>query len=281
MDTQRHITSRTYESFCYDARIKLLSLNGYPVSRLLEERMVLSPVRSEARFIQQQYAGAKLSVVTDAFPGSDGEIIWEQEVRQSDKKIAAKLRTVTTTLQSGSPVSLLGEKSKKIKSTSGGRKKEKLHQSKSEMFEPIVPFSGNCRRTSNSCSIGFSDRDIFGIPYISSLWKIFEESRWRLSQEKNLTLENFIQMDTIVFFMGGRVDILTIPLPGERLTVHTWVRNIGGIRFNFVHEVENADGDILMRMQDDQLVVSVSKTRPKRPPPEFLKMIEEYVEKQP
>jgi len=262
MDTQRHVTSRAYESLCYDARFLLLEKSGFPVEKLLEEKILLQPLRSEAKFYQQQMAGADLSVVTKAVRVKDGLIFWDQEVRQKDGKSAAHIKTLTRLEKGGAGfnVTAIGE------------------GLDSPMFDEMAPYGGSCKRTVCSLTVGCSDRDILGVPYVSSLWKVFEEGRWRFSQDRDLTLDLFVKIDTIVFFMGGRIDVIRLPLPGEELKVHTWIRNLGGIRFNFCQEALDSSGKAVMRMEDDQIVVSVSRARPRKPPLEFIEILKDYIE---
>lgn len=262
LDTQRHVTSRTYESFCLEGRHALLAENGLPIPKLLEAGISLQPTHSFVKFLQQQMAGATLNVITKAYPSDDGSIAWEQRVEQLDGKLACELELRTVARRNGNVETLLPTSKETFK----------------PKYRDLDLFSGNCARIANDYTTQYCDRDIFGSYGPAQLWKVFEEGRWMFCARAGLTYERFVEMDTTSFYMGGVFNFYQ-PIPaGTRLRVETWIEEVEKIRFYFRQDVYSGDV-LLMSLRDEQLIVSLKQARPRKAPPEFMSMIEKYVEK--
>jgi acyl-CoA thioesterase FadM len=70
--------------------------------------------------------------------------------------------------------------------------------------------------------------------------------------------------------MGGDIEILELPEPGSHIVLHTWIDEVQKIRFFFRQDIVTQDGRVLAKMRDEQLFVSLSNSRPKKAPPQFL-----------
>ncbi|MCE9597950.1 MAG: acyl-[acyl-carrier-protein] thioesterase [Spirochaetia bacterium] len=262
LDTQRHVTSRTYESFCLEGRHALLTEHGFGIPKLLEDGITIRPTHCYVRFMQQQMAGATLNVKTHAYPKKDGSIAWEQRVEQMDGKVVCELELRTEISKNGKGISILPVTKKSFK----------------PQYRELDPFTGTCTRIPNEYNSLYCERDIFGSYGPAQLWKVFEEGRWMFSAVAGLTLERFVEMDTTCFYMGGVFNFYE-PIPaGKKLRVETWIESIEKIRFYFRQDVYSEDR-LLMSLRDEQLIVSVKQARPRKAPPEFLAIIEKYVEK--
>jgi acyl-CoA thioesterase FadM len=66
LDTQRHITSRTYESFALEGRYRVLEKLGMPFEQIKNEQISLVTINGYCKFHRQQFPGAELNVETAA-----------------------------------------------------------------------------------------------------------------------------------------------------------------------------------------------------------------------
>lgn len=260
LDTQRHTTSRTYESFCLEGRHALLRDKGFSIRELVDQRIVLFPTHQYVKFMYQQEAGARLNVETRAYPGEDGFILWDQRVKQEDGKDVCHIQTRTGTQ---GHQNLLGS--------------AKEDHDIEIYFNDLQAFSGACKVVKSDYTTLFCERDIFGAYSPAQMWKVFEEGRWLFCARVGLTLERFVEMDTTSFYMGGVFNFHR-PLPaGKKLKIKTWIERLEKIRYYFRQDVIDEHG-VLMSLRDEQLIVSVSGARPRKPPPEFAKLIRPYLE---
>ncbi|AOP32972.1 thioesterase [Leptospira tipperaryensis] len=265
LDTQRHVTSRTYENFCLEGRFRTLEKNGFSLREILSQGIAIHPLESQIRFLAQQMEGANLRTETKAFPLKDGKIFWDQKVYSDSGTPAAEIKTLTISEKDGKAIDLLpGEKSE----ISGF-----------DQFQEIPDFKGTCKTVDTELITLFSERNIFGEYNPAYLWRIIEDSRWFFSTETGLTLDRFVEMDTTMFFMGG-VFRFFHPVPaGRKVRVSTWIHSFEKIRSYMRHEVTDVETGLrYFAVQDEQLVVSVSKSRPRKAPEEFQKLVGDYVE---
>lgn len=86
-------------------------------------------------------------------------------------------------------------------------------------------------------------------------------------------------MDTTLFFMGG-VFRFFHPVPaGRKIKVSTWIHSFEKIRSYMRYEVTDIETGLrYFAVQDEQLVVSLTKSRPKKAPDEFQQLVGDYVE---
>ncbi|HNN01911.1 MAG TPA: hypothetical protein PKG67_15750, partial [Turneriella sp.] len=64
LDTQRHVTSRTYEEFALEGRYRVLAKLGYNQERIQNENIYLEAISGYSKFHRQQFPGAQLNVQT-------------------------------------------------------------------------------------------------------------------------------------------------------------------------------------------------------------------------
>ncbi|TGK32389.1 acyl-[acyl-carrier-protein] thioesterase [Leptospira gomenensis] len=265
LDTQRHVTSRTYENFCLEGRFRLLEKNGFPLRDILSQGFTIRPLESSIRFLAQQMEGADLKTETKAYALKNGMIFWDQKVLSDSETPAAEIKTLTLCEKKGNPVDLLPA--------------EKTEMTGYDQFAEIPDFRGTCKTVDTELITLYSERNIFGDYNPAYLWRIVEDSRWFFSTKAGLTLDRFVQMDTTMFFMGG-VFRFFHPVPaGRKVKVSTWIHSFEKIRSYMRHEVTDCETGLrYFAVQDEQLVVSLSKARPKKAPEEFQQLVGEYVE---
>ncbi|TGK17628.1 thioesterase family protein [Leptospira kmetyi] len=265
LDTQRHVTSRTYENFCLEGRFRALEKNGFSLREILSQGIAIHPLESQIRFLAQQMEGANLRTETKAFPLKDGKIFWDQKVLSDTGTPAAEIKTLTFSEKGGSPIDLLPF--------------EKTEITGFDQFQQIPDFRGTCKTVDTEMITLYSERNIFGEYNPAYLWRIVEDSRWFFSTETGLTLDRFVEMDTTMFFMGG-VFRFFHPVPsGRKIKVSTWIHSFEKIRSYMRHEVTDVETGLrYFAVQDEQLVVSLTKARPKKAPEEFQRLVGDYVE---
>lgn len=282
LDTQRHVTSRTYEEFALEGRYRLLNKLGHSHDKIQNEQIYLNPVMGYVKFHRQQFPGAELKVVTEASPsppnlpslstpwrgrggaegGGVGEVHWDQKIFQQDGELVCHLQQLTQPVKADQPLH--------IAEITGESKEEVL-------YEHLKPWSGAGERIVGSYQLPYSDRDFAGKYNLASLWKIFEEGRWIFVEKVGLTYQRIVELDTTSFFMGSVCNFFAEIPAGRTLQVMTWIERIEKIRYWFRQDVLH-NGKLLASMRDEQLIVSLSRARPQRATPEFIKYIGKYIE---
>jgi acyl-CoA thioester hydrolase len=99
-----------------------------------------------------------------------------------------------------------------------------------------------------------------------------EQAGWAHSETLGLTLDDYRRLDRAMAIRRGEYDYLLPTLPGEELTLATWLfAGDGKIsmerRFQLVR---NRDGATVLRGRWDLICIAMSTGRACRMPPEFL-----------
>lgn len=265
LDTQRHTTSRTYEDSCLGDRYRILEEAGYSWKRMIEDSVRLQTIGADIRFLAQQMENTELAVRTSFRSGEEGILSFTQEVLDPNGKVAAEIRTLARTEKDGKPVSLIP-----AQDSSG----EILSS-----FESISAFSGRCDRTQAERDLFYCERNPFGEYNPSHYWRLLEEGRWNFTAECGLSLEDLVAMDTTLFYMGGKIRYHKPLNAGRKAKVKTWIHSFDKIWSRMRQEISDSEnGEILAESLDDLLVVSVSKSRPKKPGEDLLKVFAKVTE---
>lgn len=264
LDTQRHITSRTYEYFCYEARLKILGENGYPLSRCIESNIHLNPLSTHIKFINEQKPGNPLRVDTELstfqFDGKKALVFDHKLFTLNEVPVCTISLAATLTNDEEDFISSISESF-----------------SESSKLEPLQNPKRKCKAIQTEFIAHFSERDSMGDYPPGLVWRAFEEGRWNFGEKLGLTYEEFVKMDTITFFMGGKMQFMGKPKAGEKLIVETWVESVEKIRCYMRQDLRRQDGQLLASIDEEQLVVALSKARPKKAPKEYFDHIEGYL----
>jgi acyl-CoA thioester hydrolase len=99
-----------------------------------------------------------------------------------------------------------------------------------------------------------------------------EQAGWAHSETLGLTLDDYRRLDRAMAIRRGEYDYLLPTLPGEELTLATWLFAGDGKtsmerRFQLVR---NRDGATVLRGRWDLICIAMSSGRACRMPPEFL-----------
>lgn len=266
LDPQRHVTSRTYEYFAYEARHKLLEEHGYPLQRLLDEQILFRPRAGHVRFVNQQYPGIDMQVPALAYPRDNGFILWDHQLLQPDRtpicRIVHELQAVHA--RTGESIDLLPDK---------------FDFPHPQLLYEIPAFGGGCKRLSLPYQSLMSDRSVTGDYAPGALWRIFEDGRSLFGERIGLTFELIQEIDTTLFFMGAVFRLFQQIPPGTPLIIHSWLERTDKIRAYMRQDVTDATGEILyMSAQEEHLIVSLSRARPRRAPQQFYDMIGDFIE---
>lgn len=273
LDTQRHVTSRTYESFALEGRYRLLNELGFTQERIQNEQIYLNPVMGYVKFHRQQFPGVTLRVVTEASPSLPpplaGEvpegrrgIHWEQKIFEMSGELVCHLQQLTQTVKGSEPFEIPGLEKGEIEQV---------------LYEELPAWLGTNERIAGQYQIPYAERDFAGKYNVASLWKIFEEGRWMFADKIGLTYEKIVELDTTSFFMGSVCNFFAEVPAGRTLQVMTWVERIEKIRYYFRQDVLH-NGKLLLSMRDEQLIVSLSRARPQRASAQFMQYMGKYVE---
>ena len=139
LDTQRHVTSRTYEAFAWQARFSILDEAGFSLQRLIDEKVQLVPLSGYVKFLKEQQPGAMLDVKTCLYKNEKNHLVWQQQVLNEKSEVACHILTET----------IVKKKAKKFDLSLFGLPSEKLNRKDETLlplFTKIKPFSGKCRR---------------------------------------------------------------------------------------------------------------------------------------
>lgn len=262
LDWNRHVTSRTYEKFGYDARCEVLKELGYSIERMLSEGLTFLPNSSYVRFLNQQFVNSEIHVETQVFQLPNHSLLWKQTMVGSDNKKACEIESISTLLQNGTPF--------RIDSI------EQIRTTESYQFT-IHPKPTTQNTIEHSYYIPYSDMNCFWILSADSIWKIFEEGRFLFFKEI-VDFELIKETDSTTFFMGGEIQIFHEPSPGSHVKLLSWIEKFEKIRFYFRQDIMDQSGKLLASMKDEQLFVSLSNSRPKRAPSAFFDKIERFIE---
>lgn len=298
LDTQRHVTSRTYEHFCQEGRLRCLDEKfGLSINQLIDEKVRLVPVANHVKFFREQQPGTRLRVETEIWPGWGNRLYWVQRIirpggKNKKEELACRVVTVTDTVAHGRPLDLF-EKMRADKEAAGlatprahtrvasEREIPEITANRVEL-SPSPPFTGNCEQVTIPFPMLFSDRTPFYDYSPAALWRIFEEGRWYFGQAVGLTMERIMATDTITFFTGATFHYFEIPPGGTELEIRVWVEKVEKIRAFFRQEVvRKADQKVLMDIREEQLIVSLSRRRPVRASAQWLESMLPYMEKKP
>lgn len=266
LDTQRHVTSRTYEQFALEGRYQVLAKLGYNQERVQNEQIYLEAIRGYSKFHRQQFPGVQLKVETfaavPAGHSNAGIIHWDQKIRDAAGELVCHLQLETRTTKAGEAIVLEGIETA---------------ENFEILYADLAPWSGNNERVVNHYTMPYSDRDFAGRYNVASYWKIFEEGRWMFAEKTGLTYERIVEMDTTSFYMGSICNFFAEIPAGRTLQIMTWIERVDKIRYYFRQDVLH-NGKVLLAMRDEQLIVSLSKARPQRASATFMGFMGKYVE---
>lgn len=263
LDTQRHVTSRTYEAFALEGRYRVLYALGYSQEKIQAEQIYLKSVSGYVKFYRQQFPGVELRVVTEVFPAAHGQLHWEQKILEQSGELVCHLQLLTEPVREDKPFVI--------------ELKESDAERPEILYSDLPPWSGAGERIASTFATLYSERDFAGRYPVAALWRIFEEGRWAFADRVGLTYERIVAMDTTSFYMGSVANFFAEVPAGRTLQLMTWIERIDKIRYWFRQDVL-ANGRVLLAMRDEQLIVSLKRARPQRATAEFLQYMGKYVE---
>ena len=261
LDWNRHVTSRTYEKMAYAARMEILKELGFPIAEILQRQWKWVSQGSHVRFHSQQYENSNLLIETEVVRDTNNSLHFHQKLLDTEKKLVCTI---------GNQSVLLDENKKSVKI-------DAIQEDLSRVFSwKLNERLAEWNTLQHTLYIPFGDMNCFWNLPTDSVWKIFEEGRFLFFKEV-VDLSLVTKFDTSTFFMGGDIEILELPEPGTNILLHSWIDEVQKIRFFFRQDIVSQDGRLLAKMRDEQLFVSLSNSRPKKAPPQFLSAVENYI----
>ncbi len=151
LDTQRHVTSRTYEQFALEGRYQVLAKLGFNQERIQNEQIYLEAVRGYSKFHRQQFPGVQLKVETfaavPAGHSNAGIIHWDQKIRDAAGELVCHLQLETRTTKAGEAIVLEGIETA---------------ENFEILYADLAPWSGNNEREVNHYTMPYTERDFAG-----------------------------------------------------------------------------------------------------------------------
>lgn len=261
LDWNRHVTSRTYERFAYDARCEVLKEFGFPIELMLNSNISYFPGSTKVRFLKQQFVNSEMTVESQVYGLEDGTLLWKQSIFGSDGKNACEIETTSRLVQEGNTIRIPN-----VPDISFNPYQFTIHP------KPILQ-----NTVEHDYYIPFSDMNCFWNLPSDSIWKIFEEGRFLFFKEI-VDLNLIKETDSTTFFMGGEILIHKQPDPGSHIKILSWIESFEKIRFYFRQDILDSNGNLLASMKDEQLFVSLSNSRPRRAPAAFFDKVERFIE---
>ncbi|HMV42623.1 MAG TPA: acyl-[acyl-carrier-protein] thioesterase [Leptospiraceae bacterium] len=259
LDWNRHVTSRTYERFSQEGRSQILDSLGFPIRKCMEEGILLIPEFTQVRFLSQQFSDANLRIETQLVAYRENQLEWNHKIYGEDNSLACELRLISRLEKASGETFVL--------------------TSSSDRFEipTIHAFKGTCKQLIHDYTFLYSDLNCFWRYSPDVVWKAFEEGRW-LFFSKVADTSKIAKIDTTSFFMGGKLRFIRMPNGGEKVKIVTWIESVEKIRFYLRQDIISETGEIIASMRDEQLFVSLSTSRPKKAPLEFVENIKDFIE---
>lgn len=268
LDTQRHVTSRTYEDFFLEGRYLQLRELGIPSDKILETRNQFRIQEFKISFYKEQNLDSELDIISHLYLLEGNIFLWVQEALEKDSNNKA-----CSSFTKGKFIKDLDS------SLTFSGHYESLKASLDLPFNPISQFNGNCEQILNNYTMLYSDRGMFFEYNNSSLLRILEESRWYFSTEIGLTEKVIHEMDMVTFFMGADVKVSSTPEAGEKLLTKIWIYKIDKIRLYMrIDVIRPSNNQVIISALEEQLIVSLSKRRPRRANPDFVDKIQNLIE---
>ncbi|TGK78688.1 acyl-[acyl-carrier-protein] thioesterase [Leptospira montravelensis] len=261
LDWNRHVTSRTYERFAYDARCEVLKEFGYPIELLLNLNISYFPGSTKVRFLNQQFVNSEITVESQIYGLDDASLLWKQTILGADGKKACEIETTSRLVQDGKNIRI-----------------PNVPEINILPYQFTIHPKPTLQNTvEHNYYIPFSDMNCFWNLPSDSIWKIFEEGRFLFFKEI-VDLNLIKETDSTTFFMGGEILIYKQPDPGSYVKIISWIESFEKIRFYFRQDIIDSNGNLLASMKDEQLFVSLSNSRPRRAPAAFFDKIERFIE---
>jgi acyl-CoA thioesterase FadM len=248
LDSQGTLSLRACDQLAAEARELVLAAQGSGFST------------------QPPGAGVELKSSVQVFPAAEGGVIWDHRLEAADGAEICRFLLRTQSLdRNGEPLDLFTDA---------------RDLADSALLAAPAPFQGGCKQVQSAQMALFTDRDALGDHPVESLWRIFDEGRWRFAARIGLTEEMIRRLDTDLPLVGGVYEFRRPPRPGRELQLLAWVERIDRVRVFLRQEVyDPADGQLMLSAREEHTIVSLSKGRPRTPPVEYLELLADYVER--
>jgi acyl-CoA thioesterase FadM len=264
LDTQRHVTSRTYEDFFLEGRMLQLFELGISKDELLNSRNQFLTEKFKIFFSKEQGLHSELDIISKLEINDKHELFWIQEAFETGTETKVCVSKTKGKFLQEIPIFNLSPPNSIDEQSS---------------FKEIEHFSKSCDQISREMFMLFSDRGMFYEYNNSSLLRLLEESRWIFSQEIGLTEKPIHELDTITFFMGVDLKVTRIPFSGEKLLTKVWIHKIEKFRLYMrIDILRESDGEVLISAIEEQLIVSLSKRRPRKANDLFIEKVQKFIE---
>jgi len=262
LDTQWHINSAAYESFCTEARTDYLIQSGVDYHDLLNKKIQIIPKYSKIIFHNQQGPNTKLHIVTIVYNTGHG-YHWKHELfSEKSEYPVCEVEVLTEITANETELPELGKK-----------------ELESTLFTPFPDFNNSCEQSLSRYTIRHIDLNAFYSVSTSILWRLNEESRWRFLEETGLSLYNLKKAGYSLFWMQGTYEYGDRPSVNDELLIQTRICSLEGARIYICQDTYIAETKrMVMKTRGEFITVAIEKSKPVRVPPFIKEAFERYTE---
>ncbi len=268
LDSQGILSLRACDRLAAEAREIALSARGYSFSVRRESGLRLQARACSITTHQLPGPGVTVRSSVQLFAAAEGGHIWDHRLETPDGAEFCRLLVRTDGLSAaGEPLDLFRD--------------ARVFADAALLAAP-PPFQGGCKQVQSAQMALYTDRNALGEHPLESLWRIFDEGRWRFAERIGLTEEMIRRLDTELPLVGGVYEFRRPPRPGRELQLHAWIERIDRVRVFLRQAVyDPADGQLLLSAREEHTLVSLSRGRPRTAPVEYLELMADYVERAP
>ncbi len=266
LDSQGALSLRACDRLAAEARELVLAAHGYSGAARRDSGLRLQARACSIITSQAPGAGVELLSSVQVFPEVRGAAVWDHRLQTAEGVEVCRFLLRTHSFDPGGEAIDLFEFARDF--------------ADSALLAAPAPFQGGCKQVQSAQMALFTDRDYLGDYPVESLWRIFDEGRWRFAARIGLTEEMIRRLDTDLPLVGGVYEFRRPPRPGRELQLLAWIERIDRVRVFLRQEVyDPADGQLMLSAREEHTIVSLSKGRPRTPPVEYLELLADYVER--
>ncbi|MES0489959.1 MAG: thioesterase family protein [Leptospirales bacterium] len=262
LDTQWHVNSAAYESFCKEARIDYLIQSGANYNDLLHRNIQIRPTFAKIHFHAQQGPNSKLQINTMLY-NTDQGYHWKHDIFSNENEYpVCEVETLT-----------------EITANNAEFLEPGMKQLESNTFHPFPEFKNTCEQNFSKYTIHHIDMDAFHRVSTSTLWRLNEESRWRFLEEAGISFRVLKDAGFSLFWLQGSYEYGNSPSVNDEITVQTRICSLEGARIYICQDTYLLKTTkMIMRTKGEFITVAIEKSKPVRVPSFIKEAFAQYTE---
>jgi acyl-CoA thioester hydrolase len=134
----------------------------------------------------------------------------------------------------------------------------------------VAQYQGVMYQNKTSVRVRYAETDQMGIVYYGVYPQYFEVGRVEALRELGMTYREMEENGTMLPVKHLEINYHSSARYDDLLTIHTFIKEIPGVRITFVHEVYNEQKQLLTSGKVVLVFVSSKTMKPKKAPSDFL-----------